>query len=220
MQEEKKTPAYGKTERYVKKLKVVLVDGNEYEFKKLNKQELQKKLSQKDFEGKIYKAIYNLLEKNFDIIQKSKPPINKNSAGYYLWNIWDRKSFDLTQLFVGSQGTLGIITEAELALVKKKKHSKLIVCFLKTTQDLTKFVNLVLPFTPESLETFDDATLKLAIKFFPEIAKKLHRSLFSLLWSFRKEALRTVFMGMPKFTVLVELSEDDEDKLTKKIEKT
>lgn len=214
-----KTLAYGKTERYVKKLKVILSDGNEYVFKKINKKELQMKMKQKNFEGKIYREVYQLMENNFDIVQKAKPNVSKNSAGYYLWNVWDRKSFDLTQLFVGSQGTLGIITEAEISLVKKKKHSRLVVCFLKTTKDLNKFVNIVLPLKPESLETFDDSTLKLAVKFLPEIAEKLDRSLLSLVWGFRKEGLQIVFHGMPKFTVLVEMTENDERLLEKRIAK-
>jgi len=213
-----KTLMYGKTNKYVKKLKVILSDGKEYEFKKLNKKELKKKLSQNNFEGNIYREIYNLIEKNYNLIKNAKPNVAKNSAGYYLWDVWDRKYFDLTQLFVGSQGTLGIINEAEIELVKKKKHSRLTVCFLKDIESLNEFINIVLPFKPESLETFDDATLKLALKFFPEIAKKLNRSLLSLLWDFRREGLQTIFHGLPKFTVLLEIAEDKENKLKERIE--
>jgi len=190
----------------------------DYEFKKLNKKELKKKIAKKNFEGNIYREIYNLIEKNYNLIKSSKPNVSKNSAGYYLWDIWDRKYFDLTQLFVGSQGTLGIITKAEVGLIKKKKHSRLTVCFLKDIESLNEFINIVLPFKPESLETFDDATLKLALKFFPEIAKKLNRSLLSLLWSFRKEGLQAILHGIPKFTVLVEITEDKENKLKERIE--
>lgn len=168
-----KTLRYGKTNRYVRRLKIVLSDGNEYEFRKLSKTELQDKKAQDDFEGSIYRKIYQLLEDNFDIIQKARPTVSKNSAGYYLWDVWDRENFDLTQLFVGSQGTLGMITEVELGLVKKSKHSKLLVVFLKDIKTLSKLVNIVLPFKPETLETFDDNTLKLALKFLPDMAKKL-----------------------------------------------
>jgi len=214
-----KSLIYGKTNKYVKKLKVVLSDGKEYEFKKINKQELKKKMAKKNFEGEIYRKIYQLIENNFNIIKNAKPNVTKNSAGYYLWDVWDRKYFDLTQLFVGSQGTLGIINEAEVELVNEKKHSRLTVCFLKDIKSLNEFINIVLPFKPESLETFDDATLKLALKFFPEISKKLDRSLLSLLWSFRKEGLQVILHGLPKFTVLMEITEDKEDKLEERIEK-
>ncbi|MBI1888639.1 MAG: FAD-binding oxidoreductase [Candidatus Spechtbacteria bacterium] len=106
-----KSLLYGQTNRYVRQLKVVLSDGNEYQFQKLGVLELQKKKAQGDFEGQIYRKIYELCEDNFDLIQAAKPKVSKNSSGYYLWNVWDRKYFDLTQLFAGSQGTLGIITD-------------------------------------------------------------------------------------------------------------
>jgi len=214
-----KTLKYGKTNKYVKRLKVVLSDGNEYEFKKLNKIELQEKKAQSDFEGAIYRKLYVLLEDNFDIIQKAKPNVSKNSAGYYLWDVWDRENFDLTQIFTGSQGTLGIITEAELGLVRKKKYSYLTVVFLRDIKDISNFVRAVMPFTPESLETFDDNTLKLAMRFFPEIAKKAGSSLLSFLWQFRGEALMVLRGGIPKFVVLAEITGDEKEEVEERLGK-
>jgi len=210
---------YGKTAEHVLKLKVVLSDGKEYEFKKLNRGELNLKIGQKDFEGQIYREIFNLIDKNYDEIQKARPKVSKNSAGYYLWDVYDKKkgTFDLTQLFTGSQGTLGIITSAELELVKKKKHSRLVVCFLNNSKDLVRLVNLALPYKPESLETFDEKTLKLSMRFMPEIAKKMKANIFSLFFSFIGEAFMVLKSGFPKFVVLVELNEDDPKKLSKRL---
>jgi FAD/FMN-containing dehydrogenase len=213
-----KSLAYGKTNKYVKSLKVILSDGKEYKFKKLAKSQLSKKLSLKNIEGEIYNKIFNLIKNNQTLVNKSKPIVSKNSAGYYLWDLIKNNSLDLTQLFTGSQGTLGIITEIELSLIPTKKHSRLIVCFLSTTSELTNFVNLVLPHKPESLETFDNNTLKLALKFLPDIAKKLKTNAFSLAWSFRKEAFKN-FFKIPKFTVLVEITSNSQNNLQSKINK-
>jgi len=214
-----KTLRYGKTNKYVRRLKVVLSDGNEYEFKKLTKIELQEKKAQDDFEGGIYRKIYQLLEDNFDIIKKAKPRVSKNSAGYYLWNVWDREYFDLTQLFVGSQGTLGIITEVKLGLVEKEKHSRLVVVFLDDLGKMTQFVQTALKYKPESLETFDDNTLKLALRFFPDIAKKIGAgNFFSLLFSFLGEGIAMLKnLGLPKFIVLVELTGEDESEINTRV---
>src|SRR5690606_37229342 len=46
-----KSLQYGKTEKFVTELKVVLSDGKEYTVKPLTKKELDKKMAQKDFEG-------------------------------------------------------------------------------------------------------------------------------------------------------------------------
>src|SRR3989338_1314556 len=52
-----KSLAYGKTEDYIKELKIVLSDGKEYIVKPINEKELNKKMAQTDFEGKMYKEI-------------------------------------------------------------------------------------------------------------------------------------------------------------------
>ncbi len=214
-----KTLRYGKTNEYVRRLKAVLSDGNEYEFKKLNKIELQKKKAQDDFEGGIYRKIYELLEDNFAIIKKAKPQVSKNSAGYFLWNVWDREYFDLTQILVGSQGTLGIVTEAELGLVEKEKYSRMVVVFLDDIEKMTNFVSTALKYSPESLEAFDDNTLKLALRFFPDIAKKIGTgNFFSVIFSFFGEGLAIARkLRLPKFVVLVELTGDDEEKINDRV---
>lgn len=216
-----KSLLYGQTNRYVRRLRVALSDGNEYEFQKIDALTLQKKKAQGDFEGGIYRKVYQLLEDNFETIQRAKPKVSKNSAGYYLWNVWDRKDFDLTQLFTGSQGTLGIITEIELGLVSKKKYRRLAVVFLPDVKKLSEFSESVLEFKPESLETFDDATLRLALRFLPDIAKKIGGaglvSLLSLAFQFKKEFLMALRRGLPKFVVLVELTSDDSDELAMRV---
>ena len=44
-----KSLQYGKTEKYVRRMKVVLSDGNTYELKPLTEDELKKKMEQKEF---------------------------------------------------------------------------------------------------------------------------------------------------------------------------
>ena len=107
-----KSIKYGKVERYVRRLKVVFSDGNEYEVRPLSKKELDEKMAQQDFEGNLYRSIFSLVDRHYHELQLAKPKVSKNSAGYYLWNVWNPETqiFDLTQLIVGSQGTLGIIT--------------------------------------------------------------------------------------------------------------
>ena len=170
-----KSLKYGKTENYVRRLKVVLSDGNEYEFRPLNEKELEQKLKQKDYEGEIYKKIYELITNNYELLLKAKPQVSKNSAGYYLWNVWDKdkKIFDLTRLFVGAQGTLGMFLEGDLGLVPIHKHRDMLIIFLHDMSALGQIIKEVLDLEPESFESYDDNTLKLALKYFPEFTKQL-----------------------------------------------
>jgi FAD/FMN-containing dehydrogenase len=94
---------YGKTEKYVKSISMILADGNECEFKCLNERDLAQKLQLRSFEGEIYRKIYALVTKNYDLLLSAKPKVTKNSAGYYLWNVYNKeeKTFDLSKLIVG-----------------------------------------------------------------------------------------------------------------------
>ena len=214
-----KNPAYGKTENYVMELKVVLSDGNEYIIKPLSKDELEKKISQNDFEGEIYRKMFKLVSENQELLKEAKPKVSKNSAGYYLWNVWDGKTFDLTKLIVGSQGTLGLVTQIKFKLVPTKKHSKLLVVFMRSMDDLANVVKTILPYKPESVESYDDNTLKLAFRFMPDIIKRIGpKNIFKFLWSFLPEVGMVLRGGFPKLVVLVEFASDNQSEIEEKMQ--
>ncbi len=213
-----KTLQYGKMESYIKKLKVVFTDGNEYTLKPLTRSELDVKMGQGDFEGNIYKQIFDLIEANRELITRARPNVSKNSAGYYLWNVWDGTTFDLTKLIVGSQGTLGIVTDIKLKLVPVKKKSKLFVIFMKDLKRLGDIVNEILEFKPESLESYDDSTMKLAVKFLPGMLRSMKtKHFFKMIFSFIPEVFMMLSGGIPKLILLVEFSSDDEKEIDKKM---
>ncbi len=188
-----KTLRYGKMENFIVESKVIFSDGKEYTVKPLLKPELDFKMKQGDFEGNVYKQIYELLISNERIIKNAKPKVSKNSAGYYLWNIWDGRIFDLNKLIVGSQGTLGLVTEAKVKLVPVEPVSRLFIIFLKDLKPLAELVNEILPTNAESIECFDDASMKLAIRYLPKYV-----------FRFIPEALMILRGGVPKLVMLVE----------------
>ncbi|MBI3588844.1 MAG: FAD-binding oxidoreductase [Candidatus Liptonbacteria bacterium] len=211
-----KSLSYGEAKDYVMELKMVLSDGNEYTLKPLNESELKQKIKLKTFEGKIYSQLFDLAKKNAKIIQAAEPKVSKNSSGYFLWYLWDGKTFDITKLLVGSQGTLGIVTEAKLKLVKVKAHSRLVVVFLKDLKPLGDLVNTILGFKPETLECYDNKTLILAMKFLPSLIKSLivkKHNLFKLFFQFLPDLWILLTFGMPKLVLLAEFTGDDENKV-------
>ncbi|MBU6447619.1 FAD-binding oxidoreductase [Patescibacteria group bacterium] len=218
-----KTLEYGKIEDYVEEAKWIFSDGNEYTVKPLDQDELKAKMAQKDFEGEVYRKVYQLIEDNYDMIKAAKPNVSKNSAGYYLWNVWDDKKriFNLNKLLVGSQGTLGILTQVKFRLVPTTKYSKMVVIFLKDLKNLTSIVNDVLKFKPETFESYDDYTLKLAIKFIPDLIKILHpKNILRLGWQFLPEFWMTLTGGFPKLVLLAEFTGNDEQEVSEKISQT
>ncbi|OGH30651.1 MAG: hypothetical protein A3E40_03435 [Candidatus Levybacteria bacterium RIFCSPHIGHO2_12_FULL_37_9] len=215
-----KSLQYGKTEKYVKRMKVVLSDGNIYELCPLSQNQLEKKMKLKTFEGDIYKKMHKLITDNYDEIMKAKPQVSKNSAGYFLWNVYDKdkKTFDLTQLFVGSQGTLGFVLEADIELVPIHKHREMMIIFLHDLSSLDQIVKEALSLNPESFEAYDDSTLKLALRFFPEFAKLLGtKGIIQTAFDFLPEFLMIVFGGLPKLVLQVDFTGNDPDELKQKI---
>ncbi len=216
-----KSLQYGKAEDYVLEMEMVLSDGNSYTIKPLSESELKKKLAKQDFEGKLYKKIFTLIEKNYDEIIKAKPDVSKSSAGYYLWNVWDKekKIFDLTKLFVGAQGTLGIMTSAKLKLVPVKKHAEMLILYVSDYKHLAEIVNILLPYNPESIESYDDVTLKLALKYCTDFTKKLgSKNRLNTIIHFLPEFMMRAAGKLPKLTIQAEFTGDDYTEIKKTID--
>ena len=212
-----KTLSYGKTDRYVEELSVVLADGEEYTMKPLTRAELDRKMRLDSFEGRVYRDLYALVSDNRERIAAARPNVAKNSAGYALWNVWDATTFNPAQLIVGSQGTLGIVTRIRLFLVKPAGHAKMLTIFLKDLAPLPAVVNAVLAERPESFESYDDYTLKLAVRFLPELVALMKaKSVFSLLLRFLPELGMILSSGVPKLVLIAEFTgESDEEALEK-----
>jgi FAD/FMN-containing dehydrogenase len=216
-----KSLEYGKTEDYVSELQFVFADGIERTVKPLTKAELDKKMKQKDFEGEVYSKLFKLLDKHYDKIKKAKPHVSKNSTGYNLWDVWDREKgvFDLTKLIVGAQGTLGFVTDIHFRLVKARKHSGLLVLFLKDIDGLGEIIPKVLESKPATFESFDDATMFLGIKFMPSFHKMIGwGGVVKLLFSLMPTGLfLRPWKGIPKLILMVEFNGETEDEVREKV---
>ncbi len=209
-----KSLKYGSTRNFVKELKVVFADGFENVIRPLTKKELYAKVAQTDFEGSVYREMLEMINKNQDSIQKARPKVSKNSAGYDLWDIYDGELFDLSKLIVGSQGTLGVVTEIKLSLVPVDRATKLMVVFMNDLTHLGSVVDEILPLKPESLESYDDKTFKLAMKFFKDLVKaKGVWGLFKYALSFMPEFTMILTGGVPKLILLAEFSGESEQEV-------
>ena len=82
----------------------------------------------------------------------------KNATGY-----------NLTSLFVGSEGTLGIITEATLKLITKPECHKVMMAYFDKIDDAVNTVNMIIDqrITPATLDFMDSNAIKTVEQFYP-----------------------------------------------------
>jgi FAD/FMN-containing dehydrogenase len=171
-----KTLKYGATRGFVKALRVVLANGEVIETFRLNKRELNRKLGLSTFEGEIYRSLDKLLEDNHDLVGKLDLGVTKNSAGYDLMGIKQNDgSFDLTPLFVGSQGTLGVITEITMETELYNPSKEL---FLAEFESIEKAAQAILelravPQLPSAIEMVDGQLLSLVERLNPNQLKDI-----------------------------------------------
>lgn len=207
------TLKYGKTEKYVRELDVVLSDGSRAVFKPLSPTELAEKKAAQTLEGAIYREMHTLVMDNQAIIDKARPKVSKNSSGYALWNVYDpeTQTFDLSKVIVGSQGTLAMVTKAKLGLVRRKEHRAMLVVFLKDLNILPEVVHRVLKHDPESFESYDNHTFGLAIRFLPQILGHMGPLMAAELgFSFIPEMFMVATGGVPKLVLMAEFAEDSD----------
>jgi FAD/FMN-containing dehydrogenase len=154
-----KSVKYGATRDFIRSLRVVLANGEVIETRRISKRELSKKMGLNTLEGEIYRTIDTLIEENKELIEKSKLQVSKNSAGYALSEVKRKDgSFDLTPLIVGSQGTLGIVTEAIIETETFNPHSTLLMAKFASLEEACKAVVELkdLPAVPSALEMVDE----------------------------------------------------------------
>ena len=123
-----RTFMYGPTRAHVSLLKVVLADGSVLVVDRNRQSAVKRNFSltaenQKTYSGKL--PAYAM-------------PYVKNAAGYFV-----KDNMDLIDLFIGAEGTLGIITEIELCLVEKPASIKAITVFFQSENQSIGYVEAI-----------------------------------------------------------------------------
>lgn len=159
-----KSLRYGATSDNVLELEVILADGSV-------RRVAPKQLKEATLPDE--KALIDLHRQFGAALKKATGNVKKAASGYRLEKAVQKNTLNEVPLFVGAQGTLGIVTKAILKLVPIPAHTELLLVSATKLADLSDIVKTAFAHNPEALETFDINTYKKAQEHLSEHARAI-----------------------------------------------
>ncbi len=160
---------YGITDAYTEEIKAVLPDGSLLHAREvvLDGEEYDEILSKDDREAEIYETVRALVEENEAEIEEKYPDLKRRVSGYNLdrviyENDAGEEVINLSKLYVGSEGTLGVIVEATVGLVTMPEETALVLYCFDSLVDAMEAVPEALEFDVSAVELMDDEVFRLA----------------------------------------------------------
>ena len=145
-----------------------------------------------------------------DIIETGSANI-KNATGYHL-----------EQLFIGSEGTLGIVVEAILKLIPKPETTRVLLAYFDEVESATNSVNRMIDanLQPSTIDFMDKNTLQTVERFYPaglltnkESALIIEIDGFEASMDVQIERLKTVLSESGASDIIVSTSKDEQERI-------
>jgi len=157
---------YGKTDAYIEECEVVLSDGTVTTFGELTREELRDRADPDgNLEAQIYAEIERILAEEGEEIESHYPDLKRNVSGYNLdWVLEDAQdgTVNVASLLAGSEGTLAIVTEAEISLEPIPETKSMALLAYEGLIEAMEDVADILEHDPAAVEVLDDVLIDLA----------------------------------------------------------
>jgi FAD/FMN-containing dehydrogenase/Fe-S oxidoreductase len=157
---------YGKTDAYVEEVEAVLADGSVETFTDIPVSELRRKA---DPDGslleRIYAAVVHIIDEESDAVEGRYPDLKRNVSGYNLDVLIEEApegSVNLARLLVGSEGTLAVVTEAEVSLEPIPESKGVALLTYHDLLDAMEDVGPILEHDAAAVEVLDGVLVDLA----------------------------------------------------------
>jgi Fe-S oxidoreductase len=138
----------------------VLSDGALAHFRPLDAAERERARLGDSVEARAYREIAELGFKHATEIERRFPKVLRRVGGYNLDAFVDpSRPIDLTRIIVGSEGTLGFIVDAKIALVPLPAHKVVLTIEFDHILDALGAAPVVLKHRPSAVEVMDDFIL-------------------------------------------------------------
>ena len=152
---------YGKTSDQVLELDVILSNAEHVHFNTIEENALQSILSSKpdSLEKRIYTETLRLASEHREEIDRRYPRIQRRVSGYNLDFLRDNKPVNLSNMIVGSEGTLGTITAAKVKLEPIPTNIGLAIVHFKDLFESMEATVMILDHGPSAVELVDKMIL-------------------------------------------------------------
>jgi Fe-S oxidoreductase/FAD/FMN-containing dehydrogenase len=197
---------HGKTSRHVIELEVVLRGGEILRTRRVAGAELDALCAEQSLAGRAHRLAREVAVGRRDEIATTFPKLLRYMTGYNLAHMAapDGSSVDLGQLVTGSEGSLGVVTEARLRLSRFAKQRAMLVLRYPSFDDALASADWLVASDPGSVETIDETVLELARK--------------DVIFDQVREFLRDAAGEHTRAINLVEYSSDDEAEVRAKVD--
>lgn len=193
---------YGKTLDYVLELTVLLADGSVVQLRPLEPDAVDMLCARADAEGRCYRVVRDLAREHAAEIEARFPKILRRVGGYNLDEfVPGRGAFNLARIFVGSEGTLGLVLDATLRLVPLPRAKAVCVVQFHDLLESLAATPVILEHRPSAVELVDKFILD------------------STRGKTEFEPLRDFIVGDPAAVLFVEFMGDSAADLPARIEK-
>ncbi|MGO9108240.1 MAG: anaerobic glycerol-3-phosphate dehydrogenase subunit C [Thermoguttaceae bacterium] len=151
---------YGSVRRHVESLQVVMADGQAMEFGR-EPIVAGASIDSNPRKRELINRLSAILAASTDVIRSQQPKSPLNRCGYNLADVVSENSIDLAGVMVGSEGTLGLITEATLATQAIPRHRGVVLLLYESLDKAARSVPLILPWHPAACDLMDRRHLSL-----------------------------------------------------------
>ncbi len=119
---------YGMTIDHVLALDVVLSDASAAHLRPVGEPERVRLAGAPTLAGSIYRGLPEIVQAHRQAILRDHPPYWRHAGGYRLDRlVRDGAPFDLASFIVGSEGTLAVVTEAQVRLIPRPEAQAIVV---------------------------------------------------------------------------------------------
>ena len=143
---------YGSPRDHIRQLQIVLADGSLVEF---GREPIQRHDDPQPRRREVVRRVADLLLRDFDLINKFQPKCPVNRCGYGLKDVVSDRFVDMGRLMAGSEGTLGIITKAEIGIQRLPTHQGVVMLLFDRLENAARGVMDVLEYQPAACDLMD-----------------------------------------------------------------